>query len=242
MSTLSSVAETTQTWAEQREIECIFTTETGSTNDDAKKRALKESADWVLYVSAHQTAGRGRGTNTWLDTGNGEALLSTWSLSVPSALQSITAPRIGLALYNAANSVWPSQEWGLKAPNDLQLGGHKVGGLLIESVTGGNSHRVLIGLGINILNHPRRFNTAGHLSQTLHNVPSEGEWFQFLDELRSEFEAALKEIVKPTLSAEACNALMNALNANSSKAFTVTSVSPQGDLIHAGGKVRWIDL
>jgi BirA family biotin operon repressor/biotin-[acetyl-CoA-carboxylase] ligase len=242
MSTMTSVAETTQNWADQRQLPVVFTLQTGSTNDDAKKAALGETDDLVLYVTAHQTSGRGRGTNVWLDTGNGEGLLSTWSLHVDHSPQSITAPRIGLALFTAANTVWPSLEWSLKAPNDLHLNGHKVGGLLVESVTGGSKHRLLIGLGMNILNHPRRFSEAEHLSKPLHTAPDEGEWFQFLDELRSEFINAVPEILNATLSDAAGLALTHALNANSARTFTVTQVSPQGDLIHAKGKVRWTDL
>jgi BirA family transcriptional regulator, biotin operon repressor / biotin---[acetyl-CoA-carboxylase] ligase len=242
MSTMTSVAETTQNWAGQRQLRSVFSQQTGSTNDDAKKKARGEGEDLVLYVTAHQTAGRGRGTNVWLDTGNGEGLLSTWSLHVESAPQAITAPRIGLALFNAVNTVWPSLEWGLKAPNDLYLNGHKVGGLLVESVTGGDAHRLLVGLGMNILNHPRRFNEADHLSKTLHSVPDEGEWFQFLDELRGELAAAVPDILRATLSAASCIALAGALNSNSSRAFTVKSVSPAGDLIHAGGTVPWTNL
>ncbi|MGZ3723819.1 MAG: hypothetical protein ACXVA9_12840 [Bdellovibrionales bacterium] len=242
MATMTSVAETTQNWADQRQLPVVFTLQTGSTNDDAKKAALSESEDLVLYVTAHQTSGRGRGSNTWLDTGNGEGLLSTWSLHVDSSPQSITAPRIGLALFTAANAVWPSLEWSLKAPNDLYLNGHKVGGLLVESVSGGDSHRLLIGLGMNILNHPRRFNEAQHLSKALHTAPDEGEWFQFLDELRGEFMNAVPEILNPTLTGSACLALAHALNSNSARAFTVNYVSPQGDLVHAKGTVRWTDL
>ena len=242
MAVMSSVSETTQNWADQRQIPIVFTLQTGSTNDDAKKAALGESSDFVFYITAHQTSGRGRGKNVWLDTGNGEGLLSTWSLFVDSPPQAITAPRIGLALFRAANAAWPSLEWSLKAPNDLHLNGHKVGGLLVESVSGGSNHRLLIGLGMNILNHPRRFNEAEHLSKPLHAAPSEGEWFQFLDELRSEFTNAVPEILVANLTDSACSDLADALNANSSRAFTVQTVTPQGDLIHNQGKVRWIDL
>jgi BirA family biotin operon repressor/biotin-[acetyl-CoA-carboxylase] ligase len=242
MGNLSSVADTTVKWAGQRQLPVVFTPETGSTNNDAKKKAMSEDDDFVLYLSAHQTAGRGRGANIWLDTGNGESLLSTWSFSVPTSPQAITGPRIGLALFNAASTVWPSLEWSLKAPNDLYLAGHKVGGLLVESVTGGSSFRLLIGLGLNILNHPRRFNEAEHLSKILHNAPDEGEWFQFLDELLAEFGKAVAESLQPTLSDSVCKDLVNALNANSARPFVVQKISPQGDLMHTKGQVRWTDL
>lgn len=242
MSTIISIAETTAQWAQHRQLTAVFTQQTGSTNDDAKKQALHETADWVLYVTGHQTKGRGRGANTWLDTGGGECLLSTWSLRTPQPPQPIAAPRVGLALYQAAIAAWPSLEWSLKAPNDLFLGGHKVAGLLLETVTNGSQHRLLIGLGMNILNHPRSFNSAEHLSKTLAHSLDEGEWFHFLDELRQELETALSELQHTTLQPAICRNLTQALNANSARPFTVREVSPQGDLIHDKGTVKWIDI
>lgn len=242
MPIIISVSETTAQWAEQRQLSCIFSTETGSTNDDAKKNAFRESEDFCLYVTTHQTQGRGRGTNVWLDTGSGEGLLSTWSYALKSSPQSITAPRIGLALFNAAAQVWPSLAWSIKAPNDLFLNGLKVGGLLVETVSSGSQFRLLIGLGLNILNHPRRFAEAEHLGKTLHGAPEEGDWFQFLDELKNEFSRALTDSQRATLSDESCRQLMQALNANSAKPFSVQQVTPQGDLVHSGGKLHWKDL
>jgi BirA family biotin operon repressor/biotin-[acetyl-CoA-carboxylase] ligase len=242
MSQVISIADTTVKWAEQREIAINYFPQTGSTNDDAKKAASHEGEDWVLYVAAHQTSGRGRGTNTWLDTGNGEGLLSTWSIPVRQSPQAITGPRIGLALFQAANSTWPSLEWSLKAPNDLFLHGHKVAGLLLETLSFGEQHRLLVGLGMNILNHPRRFSEAEHLSKSLNNSLEEGEWFQFLDELRHEMTLALAEIVQPTLSTAACQSLAQALNANSSRPFVIRQVSPQGDLVHDKGRINWKEL
>ncbi len=242
MPTLKSIADTTVTWAEQRQIALQFEAQTTSTNDDAKKNSLTEPQDFTLYLTAHQTAGRGRGANSWLDTDNGESLLSTWSFALAGSPQAITGPRVGLALMRAVSSVWPSLMWSLKAPNDLFLGGRKVGGLLIESVSGGAQYRVMIGLGLNVLNHPRHFQQADHLSKSLNNVPDEGEWFQFLDELRMEFAAAMIDCQLPGLNDELCRELTHALNANPSKTFITDSVSAQGDLIHAGGKIIWSQL
>lgn len=242
MSALNSVTEATQNWAKQRGVEIVYSPQTGSTNDDAKKSAMSESENFVLYVTDHQSAGRGRGNNSWLDTGAGENLLSTWSWEIAKAPQAITGPRIGLALFKAASDTWPSLEWGLKAPNDIYLGGHKAGGLLVETVSSGAQFRLLIGLGLNVLNHPRRFNDAQHISKKLHAAPDEGDWFQFLDSLQAEFTAALPEIALPVLTDSARVALQDALNANSSRPFTVTEVTAQGDLVHAQGKVRWTDL
>lgn len=242
MSTLTSVGDTTQSWADQRGFPVVFSAQTVSTNDDAKKNAMGESQPFVLYVTSHQTGGRGRGSNTWLDTGGGECLLSTWSFAMAQSPQAISAPRIGLAQFRALTRTWPSLEWGLKAPNDIYLGGNKAGGLLVETVSSGSTFRLLIGLGLNVLNHPRRFNEAEHVSKKLSHAPDEGDWFKFLDELHSEFSSSLKEITAPVLSESAREALCDALNANSSRPFTVNEVTPQGDLLHAQGKVRWTDL
>jgi biotin-(acetyl-CoA carboxylase) ligase len=124
----------------------------------------------------------------------------------------------------------------------LNLAGQKIGGLLVETVSSGGKFRLLVGLGFNVLNHPRRFSTAEHLSQGLHEAPEESEWFQFLDELRAELAGALADCVLPELNKAACFDLAQALNANTSRPFVVERVGRKGDLIHAGGRVPWTDL
>lgn len=237
-----SVSEMTQNWASQREIPLNFLADTGSTNDDAKAGASRETEKLVLFAASHQTRGRGRGANQWLDTGAGESLLTTWSLDVVSAPQAITGPRVGLAVFTAVSSVWPSLPWSLKAPNDLLLDGRKCGGLLVETISHGPRHRLLIGFGFNILNHPRKFTEATHLTSALDQSLTEGDWFQFLDVLRSELEQAATECVQPQLSGPVCKALAQALNANPNRRFLVQKVSPNGDLVHDQGTVSWMEL
>ncbi len=239
---LQSITDTTNNWAGQREIKVEFSAETASTNDDAKDAALSEADDLVIYLTNHQSKGRGRGINHWLDTGAGESLLSTWSMAVGSPPQAITAPRVGLAVLQAVSQTWPSLNWSLKAPNDLLLNGKKCGGLLVETVSDGGQHRLLIGLGFNILNHPRKFNEATHLSPALTQPLEEGEWFQFLDELKDAFAGALLDIQKPELTEGACKQLMQALNANPAAQISVTKVTPRGDLVHKGGTISWTEL
>jgi BirA family biotin operon repressor/biotin-[acetyl-CoA-carboxylase] ligase len=237
-----SVTDTTLEWADQRQLRVYHAPETGSTNDDAKAGAWNEGDEPVLYLTGHQTSGRGRGDNTWLDTGAGDCLLSTWSLAIDPAPQPITSPRVGLILFTAASRVWPDLSWGLKAPNDLYLAGHKIAGLLVETVSDGHRHRLLVGLGFNVANHPRRFATATHLTGALGHPPEEGDWFQFLDEWKQGLIAALPECTQPKLTSQACQDLKNALNANSARPFTVDRVSPEGDLVHSGGVVKWTEL
>ncbi|HMN67082.1 MAG TPA: hypothetical protein PKC28_00955 [Bdellovibrionales bacterium] len=242
MSEMLSAADASTRWAEQRQLPVMNEMETGSTNANAKANALGEEADFVLYLAAHQTQGRGRGANTWLDTGVGEALLGTWSFAIPAAPQAITGPRIGLALHAAVQRAWPTLAWSLKAPNDLYLNGLKVAGLLVETVSDGAKFRLLIGLGMNITNHPRRFQNATHLADALGVRPDEAEWFRFLDELHAQFQLALDDVMAAQLSEVARVDLARALNANSAKTKTVSEVSALGDLIYSDGRVKWTDL
>ena len=162
-----------------------------------------------------------------------------WSMLRPGHHGSTGWP---LLCFERPGAHWPSLEWSLKAPNDLYLEGLKVGGLLVETVSGGMEFRLLIGLGLNILNHPRRFDTAEHLSKSLNAVPEEGDWFQFLDELFNEFKAASVACLQPEMSEASCRELVQALNANSAKPFVVQSVKPNGDITHSKGQIRWTDL
>src|SRR5580698_4834267 len=123
---MKSVFDTTELWAKQRNLMTQTFEEIGSTNDEAKNEASDLDEEAKLYLTAHQTHGRGRGKNTWLDTGAGENLLSSWSFHLDQPPQSITGPRIGEALFRAVHSAWPTLPWSLKAPNDLYLKEHKM--------------------------------------------------------------------------------------------------------------------
>ncbi|MGE4131687.1 MAG: biotin synthetase [Bdellovibrionales bacterium] len=239
---LKSLSLATKSWAEQRQIPVHYEAEVESTNDWAKDRALSEGDALVIYLTGHQTKGRGRGVNQWLDTGADENLVNTWSLQVGGAPQPISGPRVGLALFRTMVATWPSLSWSLKAPNDLLLNGLKMGGLLLETISNGRDHRLLIGLGLNILNHPRKFTEATHLSSHLESPLREGDWFQFLDHLRQEFSSAVQESQSTTLTPSACRDLTLALNANPKKVFTVKQISPQGDIEHSSGRISWLEL
>jgi biotin-[acetyl-CoA-carboxylase] ligase BirA-like protein len=240
--TLKSISETTSAWAGQRQLECQYFPETESTNDLAKTNALRENSKLMLYLTDHQTKGRGRSTNQWLDTGAGESLLMTVSVALPSAPQAIAGPRMGLALFSAVHDCWPSLKISLKAPNDLLLDGKKTAGLLLESISKSVSHRMIVGIGLNVLNHPRKFNEATHIRAENGEPLNPGEWFQFLDLLMDQIHSAADDCTKPQLSDTSCKQLLNALNANPLQKIKFNRVTPSGDLVHSGGTISWMDL
>ena len=103
-----------------------------------------------MVLADHQTAGRGRLEHTW-ETPPGTALLVSFVLT-PNPLLSLAA---GVAAAEACN-----QSVRLKWPNDLLLGGRKVGGILVEATPA----KAVCGIGINLswapegaalLNEPR---------------------------------------------------------------------------------------
>jgi BirA family biotin operon repressor/biotin-[acetyl-CoA-carboxylase] ligase len=234
---MKSVYQATEQWAQQRNLIVQAFDEIGSTNDEAKAEASDLDENPKLYLAAHQTHGRGRGKNTWLDTGAGENLLSSWSFHLDQPPQSITGPRIGDALYRASETIWPTLPWSLKAPNDLYLADHKLAGLLVETVSQGASHRLIIGLGMNVLNHPRAILNATHFANA---GVSDSEWYQFLDVLYGQFKTALEDIVLPHLKIETRSHLLKALNAFPLKKESFIEVTAAGDLVTKNGTVSWM--
>ncbi|WP_427312245.1 biotin--[acetyl-CoA-carboxylase] ligase [Cupriavidus sp. H39] len=129
--------------------------ETGSTNADLT--ALCRQAPWsdagMLRLAYRQTAGRGRQGRPW----QGQAGM-TFSVALPLPLApaqlSGLSLAVGLALAEALGDVAPAlgARVGLKWPNDLQIDGRKLAGILIESVPAG-PRRVwaVIGIGLNLV-------------------------------------------------------------------------------------------
>jgi BirA family biotin operon repressor/biotin-[acetyl-CoA-carboxylase] ligase len=104
----------------------------GSTNDLAKQLARAGAPEGLLVVADEQTAGKGRLGRTW-STPPGSALAMT--LVLRPALPPYHAPRITLVAAVAAAEAVRAETGlpaGIKWPNDLQIGGRKVCGILTE--------------------------------------------------------------------------------------------------------------
>jgi BirA family biotin operon repressor/biotin-[acetyl-CoA-carboxylase] ligase len=127
-----------------------------STNDVARALLLRGFDELPLLVwAAQQTHGRGRGENRWYsDEGS-----LTFSLALnPAAhgLQVDREPRLALvtalAIIEAIEALGLRNPGiGIRWPNDLEVGGRKLAGILPERVEVGHERCLIIGIGLNVL-------------------------------------------------------------------------------------------
>ena len=243
--TENQIAKWTKEWADRAGLECWYADEIDSTNAVAKSEVGIEGRSPfapVLFVTAHQTSGRGRGNNTWTNTSG--ALLSSWSFNAQKPPQPILAPLAGLAVFKAATKVWPSLKWSMKAPNDIYIGEKKVAGLLIETVQTGNERRAIIGVGFNAFSAPKEVTTATSLADELggHDKLSRGDWDKFLQTLLISFISALSAGQNQSLLNGDAKAIQDALNLRPNLDAKIQKVGPQGELHTASGVISWQDL
>ena len=118
-----------------------------STSTKAAEIANDQSITLPFVVlTERQTAGRGRGSNTW-DSPPG-VLTATFALSTDNPYLPQHVPLLaGLAVREACQDLGASSA-GLKWPNDVWADGLKVAGLLCERIHGVD----LIGIGLNVCN------------------------------------------------------------------------------------------
>ena len=134
-------------WAGGREV--LHRATTGSTQEDLRRWALAGAPHGALVLADHQTRGRGRQQRSWEDPGPGNLFVSVL-LHAPeaSAPAASFSPVVGLSVAQALEEGGLTGV-GLKWPNDVEAGGRKLGGILLEG-WGGARPRVLVGLGLDL--------------------------------------------------------------------------------------------
>ena len=123
----------------------------GSTNDEAKRAARAGAPGGALFLTEHQSQGRGRREHTWSSPPRENLLFSLVlrpdiapSMASPLALVAGLAVREGLAALGVVNAQ-------IKWPNDILVGRRKLAGILIESqLQGASLAAVVLGIGINV--------------------------------------------------------------------------------------------
>lgn len=130
-----------------------FVEETGSTNADLvvalRSEAKPLEGDWL--VTRRQTAGRGRQGRQWFDgSGNfmGSTIVEVHENDPPSAsLSFVAALALGFVIDRLLGD---GAQVRLKWPNDVQIEGGKVSGILLEMV----GRTVVVGIGVNLAQAP----------------------------------------------------------------------------------------
>ena len=129
----------------------------GSTNDRARRMARAGAPSFSVVIADEQTRGRGRRGRRWLSP-PGAGLWMTVALAEPPSDHPAVPLLAGIAAARAIEEVCPDLRTGIEWPNDLVVGGRKVGGILCESWDdGAGSGGMVIGTGINISQRAEEF-------------------------------------------------------------------------------------
>jgi len=129
---------------------------TTSTMDVAWKMARAEAPDGTIVVANRQSAGRGRYDRSWVSKQSQDILCSV-VLRPRVALAGELLMLAALAVADVASSLGITA--GIKWPNDVQVQGKKLAGVIAESVTGPgdaiiaedeNRITAVIGIGLNV--------------------------------------------------------------------------------------------
>lgn len=127
-----------------------------STNEEAKRRA-QDGADTGLVLWAQsQSAGRGRRGRTWISPDGGLyfsiLLRPNCSPAQAAQLSFVSALAVGDGI---AAELRNSGDLKFKWPNDVLIEDRKIAGILLESANGAkNLEWLVVGIGINVANHP----------------------------------------------------------------------------------------
>lgn len=236
---MQSINLLTHQWAEKKVFSRYYP-ETTSTNDVAKEEFPGLGMTEAVYLTDHQSQGRGRGSNSWQNMAGGEILLSTWCFKVNHTVQHIFTPLLGLAVYNALKKLKPSLPLRLKAPNDIYLNDGKLCGLLVEATTKGSETFLFVGLGINVFASPNVDIMTSHLNQEVEiNM---NNWFEFCDQISRSFKLAVEDSQKDHLTDKQCELLLDALNQRLPEDEQFIKVHPNCDLETKNKKISWLNL
>ncbi len=129
--------------------------ETDSSNSHLTRLLGEDEAieeGFTIWVDS-QTAGRGQIGNTWLSE-KGENLLFSILLkprNVKISEQFYISEAVAVALLKTLKTIFPSEDFSLKWPNDIYFKEKKIAGILIEnSLMGGEISHAIVGVGLNV--------------------------------------------------------------------------------------------
>ena len=131
--------------------EIIVLEQTGSTNDAILRIATSNSKEGLVLFAEHQTEGRGQRGNRW-ESAAGKGLW--FSILLQPRIDINNSPRLTTWAAEAISDLIQN-EFSLKAtiklPNDVEINGRKVAGVLVEMRAQEKApHLAIAGIGINV--------------------------------------------------------------------------------------------
>jgi BirA family biotin operon repressor/biotin-[acetyl-CoA-carboxylase] ligase len=131
--------------------EIIVLEQTGSTNDAILQIAKPNPKEGLVVFAEHQTAGRGQRGNRW-ESAAGKGL---WlSILLRPKIDVASSPRLTAWAAEAISGAIQSEfslTSTIKLPNDVQIDGCKVAGVLAEMRAQKKAaHLAIVGIGINV--------------------------------------------------------------------------------------------
>jgi BirA family biotin operon repressor/biotin-[acetyl-CoA-carboxylase] ligase len=121
-----------------------------STNDDARRLAEAGCPHGTWVSAKRQSAGRGRLGRQWSSLEGNLFLSIVVRPEGPKSLWSWVPLASAIAIAESAAKLSPALALEIKWPNDLWLGGDKVGGILCEAA----GTYIVIGIGVNCVAAP----------------------------------------------------------------------------------------
>lgn len=123
----------------------------GSTNDEARRLAEADAAHGTVVHADRQTAGRGRLSRRWFSPPGNLYMSVVLRPGVPPTRMKELGFLAALAVADAVDALLPRQvRASLKWPNDVQVRGGKIAGILLEQA----GDAVILGIGLNVLHAP----------------------------------------------------------------------------------------
>lgn len=130
--------------------------EVGSTNDFAKQMAIDATTSldqWIIVRADRQTQGRGRGSNAWWsDPGSltFSVLLDPVSIGLADRHTPLSSLATAVSVIDAVLPWINRGSIALRWPNDVEIDGRKIAGILPERVNSPLGPRLIIGVGLNV--------------------------------------------------------------------------------------------
>ena len=146
----------------------IYLKETTSTMDVCKKLASNKFKEGVVVIANYQNSGRGRFNRVWISPPGINLHVSILLSPTFNEIKYLNMAAT-LSVIDTIKKI-TNISCQIKWPNDVQVNGKKISGILIESeLSTTNINYSIVGIGLNINLNPQKFPEISNLATSLKN-------------------------------------------------------------------------